>query len=470
MDLRTRIDSTRMGYYQWLIVTLALFINALDGYDTVAMAFSATAVSAEFGLAGAGLGWLLSSALIGIGIGSLLLAPRADTHGRRRLILFALLIDLAGLPLTALAPTYALLLASRVLTGIGVGAILACITVVVSEFSNRAHRGLAIAIFASGYGLGSAACGAIAKTYGPVFGWQITFWVGAALTAIALALAAAFLPESPDFLATRRDLPALRALAARLGKDPQLQLADAPSTSRVPFRAILAPGLRRVTIQLWAAFSLITFTFTFANQWTPKLLTTAGLSADQGIIGGILLSFGGTVGSILFGVLSTRVRAVPLLIGTALVSAGVLVAFIATTSYPLLMFGFGTAVGLLLNGCVTGLYTVTPAAYPAALRTTGVGSAIGVARVGAITAPTLAGYLLDAGWPPLALYSGAAAATVCAALALVGVRPWRGAGYADSSSATAKSASVTAATDSTVSPAATSTSVRPSAASTVKTP
>lgn len=431
MDIRTHIDSTRMGVYQWIIVALALFINALDGFDMVAMAFSANAVSAEFDLAGAGLGWLLSSALIGIGLGSLFLAPRADTFGRRNLILFALLLDLVGLTLTALAPTFAILLTARTITGIGVGAILACVTVVVAEFSNRDHRGLATAIFASGYGLGAAACGAIAKSYGPTHGWTITFWVGAALTLIALLATVVLLPESPDFLASRRDIAALRALAARLGKEGELTLADAPTTSRAPFRAILAPGLRATTIKLWAAFSLITFAFTFASQWTPKLLTTAGLSTDQGIIGGILLSFGGTIGSVLFGIVSTRVRAVRLLIGTAAASAGVLVAFICATQLPGLMFALGVAVGVLLNGCITGLYTVTPAAYPALLRTTGVGSAIGIARVGAITAPIIAGYLLDAGWPPLALYCGAAAAALLAAGALIGVRPWAAAPVPD---------------------------------------
>src|SRR5699024_11624941 len=85
MDLRQLIDNTRMSGYQWLIIAVAAFVNALDGYDLVAMAFSANAVTEEFDLSGSTLGWLLASALIGVGVGAVALAPLADRFGRKRL-------------------------------------------------------------------------------------------------------------------------------------------------------------------------------------------------------------------------------------------------------------------------------------------------------------------------------------------------------------------------------------------------
>ena len=62
---------------------------ALDGYDLVSMAFTSSAVSEEFALTGAPLGWLLSAALIGIGLGSLFLAPLADRYGRKLILIRA---------------------------------------------------------------------------------------------------------------------------------------------------------------------------------------------------------------------------------------------------------------------------------------------------------------------------------------------------------------------------------------------
>ena len=425
MDIRQLIDTSRMTSYQWFIIGLACFLNALDGYDLVAMAFTSTSVSEEFALSGAQLGWLLSSALIGIGLGSLLLAPLADRYGRKKLILLALSIDLVGLTMSALADSYGELLAWRVITGIGVGGILACVTVVVAEFSNLRFRGLAIAIYASGYGLGAAACGMLAAQFIPDYGWRSIFVIGAVLTAAALVLTIFTLPESVDFLRSQGRDDKVRSIAHRIGVREAFTITPAgPAPQKSSLSEILSGPYLSTTIRLWIAFSLITAAFNFANQWTPKLLTESGLSAQQGIIGGVMLSFGGTIGSLIFGALTTRIDARRLLTVFSLLSAVVLVVFISAASLPMIMFATGVAVGMLLNACVTGMYTVTPQAYPTALRTTGVGSAIGVSRAGAVLAPIVVGYLLDAGWSPTALYISAAALVSLTALALIGVREY----------------------------------------------
>lgn len=424
MDIRALIDQSRMTGYQWTIIAIALFINALDGYDMVAMAFASTAVTEQYGLSASQLGWLLSSALIGIGLGSLFLGPLADRFGRRFLITLSLSIDLLGLVITALSPNFGILLLARVLTGIGVGGILAGITVLVSEYSNLRFRGLAMAIYACGYGLGASLCGVIAGKYIPTQGWEIIFWVGAALTLVSLILTVIFVPESPEFLASRGRMDKVRDVAARLGLGRDVTVTERPAAPKARFADLLTPKLRATTIRIWIGFSLIMFAFTFASQWTPKLLTDAGLTAEQGILGGIMLSFGGTIGAIIFGVITTKIDARPLLVGFSLASAAILVGFIFATSTPALMFALGVGVGMFLNACITGLYTVTPEAYPSIIRTTGVGTTLAVGRAGAILSPVLAGYLLDAGWSPTALYTGAAVAVVGAAIALLGVKAY----------------------------------------------
>ncbi|GAB3700304.1 MFS transporter [Corynebacterium nasicanis] len=423
MDIRHLIDTSRMSTYQWFIIGLAAFLNALDGYDLVAMAFTSSAVSEEFALRGAPLGWLLSAALIGIGLGSLFLAPLADRYGRKTLILAALAIDLLGLSMSAVADSFTELLLWRVITGIGVGGILACVTVVVSEFSNLRFRGLAISIYSAGYGLGASLCGVLAAQLIPVHGWRSIFAIGAALTAASLLITVIALPESVDHLRNRGEIAQVRAVARRIGIVEEFEVNQGGVEKHTASIAELFRGpLRGTTIRLWIAFSLITAGFQFANQWTPKLLTEYGLSAQQGIIGGIMLSFGGTLGSLLFGSLTTRIDARRVLTIFSILSAVVLVGFVSAAAWPTLMFALGVGVGMLLNGCITGMYTVTPQAYPAQLRTTGVGSAIGIARGGAVLAPIVVGYLLDAGWSPTALYSAAALLVGATALVLRGVR------------------------------------------------
>ncbi|MDN6551445.1 MAG: MFS transporter [Corynebacterium flavescens] len=421
MDIRELINHSPMSARQWSIVAIALFLNALDGYDIVAMAFGSSAVTEAFELSGVQLGWLLTSALIGIGLGSVFLAPYADRFGRTKLITIALVIDLCGLILTALAPNFALLLLFRILTGIGVGGVLVCVTVLVSEFSNLRFRGLAMALYTGGYGFGAMFCGFVAARLGPVYGWQAIFWAGAALTVVGLGLTIFFVPESAEFLASRGRMDEVSAIAKRIGVQGSASFSPRP-VEKATWKELVSPAFLRTSIQLWLAFSLIMFAYYFTSQWTPKLLQEEGLTAQQGILGGIMLSFGGTIGALVYGVLTTRIDARRLLIRFGLGSAGVLVGFIVSSSMPAVMFILGIGVGLMLNACIAGLYTVTPEAYPSVLRTTGTGAAIGIARMGSTLAPILAGYLLDAGWTPLGLYTLAGAAALIAAVSLIGLR------------------------------------------------
>ena len=72
LSLRAKIEQSPMGAYQWMIVVMAAIMNLLDGFDVLALAFTATAIRGEFGLTGIELGYLLSAGLFGMTAGSLL--------------------------------------------------------------------------------------------------------------------------------------------------------------------------------------------------------------------------------------------------------------------------------------------------------------------------------------------------------------------------------------------------------------
>nr|WP_224400691.1 MFS transporter [Corynebacterium poyangense] len=429
MNLRSKIDHSPMVLRQWLIVLVATFLNALDGFDVLAMAFTANPVSHDFSLNGSQLGLLLSAGLVGMAAGSLILGPLADKYGRRRLLLLSLIINGAGLILSATAQNSLQLGVWRFLTGIGVGGILATITVIISEFTNHRSRGMAISIYTAGYGVGATLGGAGAAKMIPVFGWQSVFFLGFILTIIALVLTWIYIPESLDYLMSLRG-SAARQQISTIASKISLDLEDVDfdrdtsgqfSDKRKSILDLFSGGNSRSTLKLWIAFFFVMFGFYFANSWTPKLLVEEGLSEGQGIIGGLALTLGGTFGSLVYGSLTIRFDE-RILLQIFIVFSGVaLFCFISSVSLPPLAFLLGVLVGMLINGCVAGMYTVTPGSYPAMLRSSGVGWGIGVGRIGAILAPMLVGRLLDAGWTPFWLYSLVSAAVLVAAVALFGL-------------------------------------------------
>lgn len=428
MTLTARIGAAPMSGYQWLIVALCTFMNCLDGFDVMAVAFTGPSVTEEFGLNGSQFGLLVSVGLIGMALGSMLLAPFADLIGRRPLILISLVLGTIGMFGAAMAPSVLVMGLFRLVTGIGVGGILASTNVIASEFSNAKNRGLAIGIYTAGYGIGATLASLVAKT--TVGGdWRIVFYAGGFGTLLALIVIAVLLPESIAFLEQRRPRGALERInrtLARMGMEaigsPDLDQAsaarkDAGQAGSGWLKQLLAP-----TILLWIIFITIMFGFYFVNSWTPTLLAEEGLSKSAAVTAGMAISIGGTVGSVLYG-LAARLRPPRVvLIGFSLLSAAMMVVFILSTSVLWLGFAIGVIVGALINGCIAGAYTVGPPLYPSNLRSIGMGWALGMGRIGAILSPTIAGLLKDAGASATQLYVGAAAVVALCALALVAVR------------------------------------------------
>jgi len=313
-----------------------------------------------------------------------------------------------------------------VVTGLGVGGILACTNVIASEYSSDRWRGLSIGIYTAGYGVGATLGGMAAVSLQGSYGWRSVFVFGGIATAAALVLLAVLLPESVDFLLTRRPrnvVDRLNRIARRIGQPAITALADiqgaaGPARGRNKVGDLLAPANRRTTLLIWLAFFATMFGFYFVNSWTPRLLVEAGMTAEQGVVGGLMLTLGGTFGSILYGVLATKWSSRGVFICFAVLSAVAMVLFINSAGILMLAFIAGVGVGMLINGCIAGLYTVTPALYGTETRSTGVGWAIGIGRIGAIVAPMITGSLLDANWSPVQLYLGVGAVVLVAAVAV----------------------------------------------------
>src|SRR5450631_3635763 len=100
------------------------------------MAFTAAPISSEWGLSGADLGLLFSAGLIGMAAGSLFLAPRADRFGRQPVILLCLLLITSGMVVSAFVQNAVQLGALRAITGVGIGGMLASVSVITAEYSS----------------------------------------------------------------------------------------------------------------------------------------------------------------------------------------------------------------------------------------------------------------------------------------------------------------------------------------------
>ncbi|QTO21185.1 MFS transporter [Burkholderia seminalis] len=409
-SIRNTIDESPMSVFQTMAVTACVVLNMLDGFDVLAIAFAAPHLAAEWKLSGKEIGLLLSAGLAGMGIGSVLIAPLADRVGRRRIILLCLTVISTGMLACAATHSTLQLAVARAYTGLGIGGMLASLTVISGEYASNKWRSAAIGMQSTGYAIGATAGGVVAGYLLSTWGWRSVFAFGGILTLLAIPMVLAMLPESLDFLLARRPDDALRKInriLARMKRSPIAALPPSSIDTASPasgWTAVLRAPLARRTIALWIAFFLVMGSFYFVVSWTPKLLVQAGLSTSQGVTGGVLLNLGGIAGASLFSLLSTRFGLRNLLAASLLLGGALMVVFGANTG----SLGIGMIVavflGAVINACVAGMYALSPTPYPAEIRTTGIGLAVGIGRLGAILSPMTVGALLDDGWSVSHLY------------------------------------------------------------------
>ena len=422
-NLRHKIDHSPMSRYQWGIVLMAAIMNFLDGFDVLAIAFTATNISKEFGLSKTEFGVLVSAGLAGMVAGSMLLAPLADKWGRRPILLLSVTFSAVGLLISGLSTSPEILGVSRALTGLGVGGILVGTNVITSEYSSKKWRSFAISVYAAGFGIGAMIGGMIAKSLQATYSWHSVYFAGAGMTAIVLLVLWLWLPESIDYLNSKQPQNAkqrLNQIAHRLGFQGEWELVSnvAENKVKLSISQLFSKKYLRSTLLLWLSFFAIMFCFYFISSWTPALLKEAGMSVEESINVGMMISLGGAAGSLLYGLIASRWSARGVLMFFTVASSAAIVIFILSSANLALAMVLGVVVGALINGCISGLYTINPATYDADIRNTGVGWAIGAGRAGSVLAPTVAGMLLDAGWEKQGLYIAVAGVMLIATIAL----------------------------------------------------
>lgn len=402
------IDNGEVSAQQLLVVGMCLFFNMLDGFDITAMAVVAGAVSSELQLTPDRLGWIFSFALAGMIAGAMFLAPVSDIIGRRKLIILSICLVGVSIIFTANANSMLEFIVLRFISGMGAGAMLACQATLAAEFSPDRYRAASVAVVTSGYPMGAMMTSVVAGFVMPEFGWRGMFWFGGLLTLAMSIVAWALIPESLKYLLQRRPENALERVNRILAKLKKPTLTELPAVPveeqgrdsnfvEVMLR-LLAPEHRVKTITLWAAFFLCISTLYFLMSWIPKLMEDSGYSADVGHDAFFNFNLGGVIGIYLMGWMSTRWKLSNLIFLLSFGSAIGMVVFANAPNNLSLLMSLILVIGILQQGGFTGFYAAASKVYPTEIRSTGIGWAIGLGRLGAVAGPAIAGYLIAAGF------------------------------------------------------------------------
>lgn len=394
------LKSCRLGPVHFQLGLLIGLVLVFDGYDLFNAAYAAHYVSAAWHLTRTEIGTMLSSGLVGFALGSLLHGSYADRYGRRTVLLAGLWLASAASMIIAVAVhSYAALCAARGVLGLALGVLMPLSVTYLNEFAPaRIANRFSLWFFGIGWAAGTALAGIVGLAFAPRFGWQALYFAGSSSVLLALACHR-WLPESPQFLARAGRFGAVIALLARMRPDREafyrtVQFASEAAPRRgTALGELLAPRYRSTTLLLWSCGWLSLFSSYGLSGWLPSVMIERGEPLGASFLFGSLLmganAFGAISGGYIADALGNRSR---VLACAWLLGSVSMIALAISTSHWLNIVCVAAA-GLFVISPQNLLNNLYAASYDDRLRATGVGYALGLARLGAIAGPFIAGVL-----------------------------------------------------------------------------
>jgi MFS transporter, AAHS family, 4-hydroxybenzoate transporter len=420
------IDDSPIRSFQIMVFILCSLAAFLDGIDTQNIGVAAPIIAANMKLSHTALGPVFSSALVGATLGALTFGPLGDQYGRKVMLTLAAFMFGIFTIATAYAQTYEQLLAVRFAAGIGMGGATPCFIALASEYAPARRRAMVASAIWSAFPLGGFAGGFLNAYVLSMFGWQAIFLVGGVLPLLITLAFMVWLPESLKFLIAKGGQTArVAAIMQRLepGVPPNAHFAsNEQRVEGMPLKHLFSDGRALWTLLLWVPFFAAFGVLIIAVLWTPTLLHDNGIPLTQAARAIAFNGLGALIGMGTAGRLIERFGAGPVLVPAFLLGA-------VTTA--LLGYAAASAVGMAIGVFLIGLFigmggsgaiALAALTYPTAIRSSGVGWAMGVGRFAQVLSPLFAGAAAGAGWSSVQLFVVLAIAPVLAALAVFVLR------------------------------------------------
>src|SRR6266850_1810829 len=365
VDVGRLLDEGRWSTYQKLLVACIALTIIFDGLDNQLIGAAVPAMMREWALQRSAFAWVLSAALLGMVIGGFIGGYIGDRIGRRTALLGSIVWFGLLTVLVSLAGDVTTLTALRFFAGLGLGGAMPNAAALAAEYVPLRRRASAVTFTIVCIPIGGTLAGFTGAIVLPAYGWRALFLIGGTL------------PPDVAFVDSHE-----RAVA------------------RPSVRSLLEGDYRRDTLALCAAFFFCLLSVYTGTNWVPTLLSLAGFGDAMANYGLTAFNLGGVVGAVLgamiFGRLGSRITMLAM-------TAGAIGGCLLLASAPigagstLAVLGMLAWTGGLINAVQTTMYALAAHVYPAAIRATGVGTALSFGRIGGVASAFAGLWALNSG-------------------------------------------------------------------------
>ncbi|WP_175631853.1 MFS transporter [Virgibacillus siamensis] len=391
------IEKAPFNKFHGILLFWGIILMVFDGYDLTVYGAVVPTKMEEWGISAVEAGVIGSYSLFGMMFGALIFGTIADKLGRKRVIIICTFIFSLFMLLTGLSNSPELFGFCRFITGLGLGGVMPNVIGLISDYSPKGTRSRMIATIMAGYSIGGIIAAALSIMIIPNLGWQSVFFFGA-LPLLFLPLLAKSLPDSAGSLIARNEYKKLKEILVSVNplykpKENEELMVNSTNESSSTVKSLFSESRAFSTVMLWVTYFMSLIMIYGLTTWLPKFMNEAGYSLGSSLGFLVSLNIGATIGAILMGWVADSWGVKKSLIMFYLIAAITITGFGFTTNmvflYLLVAIAGATTIGSqnLANSYVSQY-------YPASMRSTGLGWALGIGRIGGILGPTIGGILL----------------------------------------------------------------------------
>jgi MFS transporter, AAHS family, benzoate transport protein len=353
------------------VVTLGVIILFVDGYDLFVLGTVGPSLLAHapWGATPATLGLLGSITALGMPVGAIAAGWAGDVWGRRLPLTVSLAWISVWMLFSALAPTVEVFAATRLATGVGLGALVPLVVALVTDWAPPRRRSLFVGFALTGVAFGGLAAALLGRAVLPALHFQWLFLAGAVpllITPLVWRLVPREVPETDPEAGT-----AVAGTAGDGNKAAQL----------------FAPGYRLATALFWAATFVGLVLVYGASAWLPTLMVNAGYDLGSSLEFAITFNVGAIIGTVAVTLIADRGLLKPTTVVCFLLAAVAMLVLSTPQPRWLLLVMSGLA-GLGALGTQNLVNSYVARFYPPRLRGTALGFSLGIGRLGAIVGPS----------------------------------------------------------------------------------
>ena len=392
------IANSKFNKFHLGLLIWSFFIIAFDGFDLVVYGTVVPVLIEEWNLTSVEAGAMGSYGLFGMMFGAIFFGTLADRIGRKNVIAITLILFSLFTFLCGFADTPTLFSTFRFLAGLGLGGIMPNVIALLTDYAPKSMRSMIVSIVLCGYSVGGILAPLLGILVMPTLGWQSIFWV-AGLPLLALPLMYKQLPETASHLIRTGKKEELFATLSKV--DPSItfnkndEIVELQTTgTKVPLIGLFKDNRALSTVMFWIAFFSCLLMIYGLNTWLPKLMIEAGYGLNSSLAFLIALQGGAIIGTLIIGRLCDKYG-----------SKKMLVPMYASGAIALTLLGFGGNMFVIyLLVAIAGAATIgsqnivqayVSQYYPANIRSTALGMASGIGRIGGMLGPILGGFLLS---------------------------------------------------------------------------